>query len=225
MPDRTSKTDADAGGDTIVFLCPNGHKLNGPASLQGKPGQCPHCKERFVIPDYSEDEEQEPEPDQGEGSQVQEDPIDDSTIRGIDPPGVDDALEDLNQLGDLDDLDSLDPLAAAAAPMSVGLAVEDDVDGGAMPDEDIVFGAHPLAGLFESFWDQRGDDGTVQLILKSSEVVTPEFFAPMLSEQDYGVFAYRAEDGSYTMCAITWDAIAQVVLRGVKKLPGGEFRS
>src|SRR5687768_12612727 len=32
-----------APGEVFVFLCPNGHKLNGPPSLKGKPGQCPHC--------------------------------------------------------------------------------------------------------------------------------------------------------------------------------------
>src|SRR5215204_3661439 len=36
--------------DLFVFLCPNGHKLNGPPSLKGKPGQCPHCGARFRIP-------------------------------------------------------------------------------------------------------------------------------------------------------------------------------
>jgi len=38
------------GGELFVFLCPNGHKLNGPPSLKGKPGQCPHCGARFIIP-------------------------------------------------------------------------------------------------------------------------------------------------------------------------------
>jgi hypothetical protein len=36
----------------IEFLCPNGHKLHGPASLQGKPGECPECGSRFHIPTY-----------------------------------------------------------------------------------------------------------------------------------------------------------------------------
>ncbi len=36
--------------DAFVFLCPNGHKLNGPPSLKGKPGQCPHCGAKFRIP-------------------------------------------------------------------------------------------------------------------------------------------------------------------------------
>ena len=38
------------GLGTFMFLCPNGHRLNGPPSLKGKAGQCPHCGVRFRIP-------------------------------------------------------------------------------------------------------------------------------------------------------------------------------
>ncbi|HUY31272.1 MAG TPA: hypothetical protein VMV69_00720 [Pirellulales bacterium] len=51
-----------AGADEIVFLCPNGHRLHGPASLVGRPGQCPHCQVRFLIPspeDVPDDDEAE----------------------------------------------------------------------------------------------------------------------------------------------------------------------
>lgn len=44
----------------FVFLCPNGHKLNGPPSLKGKLGQCPHCKARFRIPEDEPEEDEEP---------------------------------------------------------------------------------------------------------------------------------------------------------------------
>src|SRR5687768_8826407 len=47
-------------GEIFVFLCPNGHKLNGPPSLKGKAGQCPHCGARFRIP---ADDELEPQED------------------------------------------------------------------------------------------------------------------------------------------------------------------
>lgn len=44
-------------GELFVFLCPNGHRLNGPPSLKGKAGQCPHCGARFRIPTDDEEEE------------------------------------------------------------------------------------------------------------------------------------------------------------------------
>lgn len=43
--------------DVFIFLCPNGHKLNGPPSLKGKAGQCPHCGAKFRIPDDNDDME------------------------------------------------------------------------------------------------------------------------------------------------------------------------
>lgn len=57
--------DDDVADGEIVFLCPNGHRLHGPAEMVGRPGQCPHCKVRFLIPspeDESDDgDEDEPE--------------------------------------------------------------------------------------------------------------------------------------------------------------------
>jgi hypothetical protein len=41
--------------DMFVFLCPNGHKLNGPSSLKGKAGKCPHCGAKFRIPSDEEE--------------------------------------------------------------------------------------------------------------------------------------------------------------------------
>lgn len=48
-----------ASGELFVFLCPNGHRLNGPPTLKGKPGQCPHCGAKFRIP--ADDDLEEPE--------------------------------------------------------------------------------------------------------------------------------------------------------------------
>lgn len=58
-------------GEVFVFLCPNGHKLNGPPSMKGKAGQCPHCGAKFRIPDdddleLSEDDEELSSGDSGE---------------------------------------------------------------------------------------------------------------------------------------------------------------
>ncbi len=48
------------GPGEIEFLCPNDHLLHGPASLQGRPGQCPACGSRFRIPSYADAAESEP---------------------------------------------------------------------------------------------------------------------------------------------------------------------
>ncbi len=45
--------------EQIEFLCPNGHRLFGPARLQGQPGQCPECGVKFRIPSYDEIDEEE----------------------------------------------------------------------------------------------------------------------------------------------------------------------
>lgn len=52
----------------MVFLCPNGHKLNSPIGMQGQRGKCPHCNAKFIIPT------EEDEPSEGESpfSQIEE---------------------------------------------------------------------------------------------------------------------------------------------------------
>ena len=50
------------GEQEIVFLCPEGHHLSAATSLGGKPGQCPVCQTKFLVP--SEDDLSEPEPAQ-----------------------------------------------------------------------------------------------------------------------------------------------------------------
>jgi DNA-directed RNA polymerase subunit RPC12/RpoP len=50
---------AEGEQNNIAFLCPNGHRLVGPARLQGQAGQCPHCGARFLVPILSEMEQVE----------------------------------------------------------------------------------------------------------------------------------------------------------------------
>jgi len=38
----------------IEFLCPNGHRLHGPGTSQGQPGQCPECGQKFYIPSFND---------------------------------------------------------------------------------------------------------------------------------------------------------------------------
>ena len=41
-------------GPQIEFLCPSGHRLHGPATSQGRPGECPECGQRFYIPSFND---------------------------------------------------------------------------------------------------------------------------------------------------------------------------
>src|SRR5207253_8227629 len=50
LPASGSGTNLIRAEEIFFFLCPNGHKLNGPPSLKGKAGQCPQCGARFLIP-------------------------------------------------------------------------------------------------------------------------------------------------------------------------------
>ena len=51
-----------AHDDEVVFMCPEGHHLCGPAELVDQPGECPVCHERFIVPSPEEAvEDQEPE--------------------------------------------------------------------------------------------------------------------------------------------------------------------
>jgi hypothetical protein len=56
--------DAAPADDEIVFLCPEGHQLAGPATAAGQAEECPVCKSRFIVPspdDAAEEEPQSPE--------------------------------------------------------------------------------------------------------------------------------------------------------------------
>jgi hypothetical protein len=84
MPAMGSGKNLTGGGEVFVFLCPNGHKLNGPPSLKGKPGQCPHCGARFLIPTDEDIENTEDEPP-AEDAEHDEVPAD----TAVGKPGID----------------------------------------------------------------------------------------------------------------------------------------
>jgi hypothetical protein len=98
-PALGSGTNLPAGAELFVFLCPNGHKLNGPPSMKGKPGQCPHCGARFRIP--SDDDLEEEVPTGQPEDDLEEIPEGQPEERGVDfkqlfgEEVVDAAVEDL----------------------------------------------------------------------------------------------------------------------------------
>ncbi|HEY2826204.1 MAG TPA: hypothetical protein VGJ04_01280 [Pirellulales bacterium] len=59
LAEQTAVSPNQTDQNSIAFLCPNGHRLVGPARMQGQAGQCPHCGARFLVPLLSEMEQVE----------------------------------------------------------------------------------------------------------------------------------------------------------------------
>ncbi len=203
-PIQQSPQEIKPDDDVIAFLCPNGHELTGPSSLQGKPGQCPHCGEKFRIPHYDDDDIEE----------VQQ-PIEvvdqeDIEVTGVDPEQVPDGFSEV-------------PVAEGGFG-GPEIHVDDDVV------EPVVLPSLPapgegsaIAAIFTFLWDHRGPDGIVEIFIKEGELLTPTWYAPELSHQSHGVFAVEAADESYTITTIPWDSVTRVALRKVDQLPDDTF--
>jgi len=184
--------------EQIEFLCPNGHRLHGPSSLQGRPGQCPECGSRFRIPSYDEVPDSE------------EEGLDDEI--GVVSGGSDTkaAFEDTGESED-DGQSSYD-LGADGSAASERL---DDGSGNATRSGK----AHPLAEAFGKLWSEKPPEAVVEIHIADGEKLTPDHFAKNASQGTHGVFAVEDSSGRYTVTLIAWESIARVELRGVKRLP------
>lgn len=191
--------DAQATDDIIVFLCPNGHKLNGPSRLAGQPGQCPHCGERFRIPSHDDVEDEEDELDE---FAVEEVPV--GTV-------VEEFDEQLAEFPAMDDENDI-PLAEPVEEMLLdGLVAHTATNG------------HSLVDVFSKLWQEKGDNGVVELYLEQGERILAEHFSARLSQHGHGVFAVRDDDGSYTVTTVPWNSITRIGFRNVKALPENLF--
>jgi len=178
----------------IEFLCPNGHRLHGPAALQGRPGQCPECGVKFRIPSYDDvSEEEEMERDISVGR------ADGSVDSGVGLPQIDTdrsaAAEPIEEITDIEEI----PVATPTGESRTG---------------------HPMASLFRRLWAEKPQQGSVELHLIGGERLVPTLFAAPLSKQSHGVFAVEEADGTHTLTTVAWDSVVRVVVRGLKKLPG-----
>lgn len=192
----TATAESNGKEDNIVFLCPNGHQLNGPSRLQGKPGQCPHCGAKFQIPSYDEHDdgaEEFPEEDIPTGTMVD------------DYDG--DPLEEVEEFVEepLENYDLIDEIH----PMGSGIL------------RPPVVGAHPLSHIFSVFWDSREENTVIEIHHGDAEIMAPVYFAPDLSHQEYGVFGLEEAGGYRTVIAIPWSKVNKVVARRVGELPVG----
>jgi hypothetical protein len=189
----------------IVFLCPNGHRLNGPASLEGKAGQCPHCGVKFRVPsrdDPPEEEEEEPLPAINTG------PGSGSGIQSVDtveeyPPEEPTYNLNIEEIG--------------------GSSATRGQSGGAAPGNVIGRSQASLGEVFARLWNERERGSVVEIHLATGQVLLPEKYAKDVTNRPYGLFAIKDPDGTYTIAAIHWDAVTRVCLRHLPKLPKKMF--
>ena len=203
----------------IEFLCPNGHHLHGPASLQGRPGECPECGSRFRIPIIDGAESKGLA---GAGMDADlEFPSEDEITLENPAAGVDSA-----HVQSAESLDFLQVLEGGGSPpgklpgASEGLAAASLTSGR----DGAVFAVHPLAGLFVELWAARGEGSRVEVHLESGSVLVPDGYLRSHSQQDYAVLVTRDPDGCSTITVVPWNTISRIIMRSVKQVPGEVVR-
>lgn len=195
-----AEPEAAAAEDQIEFLCPNGHRLHGPASLQGRPGECPQCGSRFRIPTYGPiSDEEETEQDLGvgraDGSAEAESPAPEGG------PSEHDAGAEIEDFVDLE-------TDWSEIPRPIPSELDFSEPSG-----------HPLAQLFARLWKEKPADAAIALHLSGGETLVPDHFAEDLSQETHAVFAIKEPGKTYTLTVVAWDSIVRVLVRGVSELP------
>jgi hypothetical protein len=200
----------------IEFLCPNGHHLHGPASLQGRAGECPECRSRFRIPIVDEPvaDEDLPEPEIAADQEIEAE------------PAV--VIEDEISLDNPTPLVAPQPLEPAEALDFLQVTAPGGAGPGKMPGVSSGVGAvpamHPLAALFIELWAARGESSRVEVHLESGSVLLPDGYLTPHSQQDYAVLVTRDPDGLSTITVVPWSSISRIILRSVEKVPGEVVR-
>jgi hypothetical protein len=197
-----TKSAGAAEEQQLVFLCPNGHKLNAPKRLQGHAGKCPHCNATFRIPLIEPTTPATPESAEARANSEELIAFENRLLESSQDNGR--AVEGYEMLSTV--------LSDAPAGGSIVGRIEP------MPAN-----AHPLARLVARLWNEREHGGIVELHLTGGALLVPEWFDAKLSLESHGLFAVQAADGSVTMTIVAWDSVQRVVVRGVIGLPDGLF--
>lgn len=193
--------------EQIEFLCPNGHHLHGPASLQGKPGECPECGSRFRIPLLDEMSVGDDEAAPTDGGLSIDDSM--STEGEVEAAG-----SSVDVSGDM-----VTAQAAGMSSPSVLLSPE------ALANlSSAANGVHPMGELFAQLWAAKDSESRVEVHLESGGVILPDAYVKSLSGRANAVLVSKDPDGSFTVTLVPWNTVARVILRGMKRVPGEVVR-
>jgi len=230
-----------AHAEQIIFLCPNGHKLNGPAKLAGRLGKCPHCDMRFQIPSLEELREAQTAAEREESAQSETEATgqmpdngsENETYSVTNTPDLNaaassaqDELETLFAAVRADQVRQIHQRTASASGIGKTSGISSVTTApGILPQPlaGLSETHHPLADLVNRLWEEREHGGIIELHLEGGTLFLPDWFERTLSNKSHGLFAAQAADGTVTMTVVPWDKVARVVIRGVVGLPDGMF--
>lgn len=195
---------------TIAFLCPNGHKLTGPASLRGKPGQCPHCGAKFPIP-AEDDDEAKSEPAKSDSSLLKRSQAGSDVARGkaaappspVSPPPATGA-----------------PPSSTAPPGTTPASRPSAATPSPTNNSDV---RHALLAILEQLWHTNGKSSRIELRV-GDETITATHYAANLSGESHGVFAVKEANGTFSVTAIPWDSITRLTVHNVDHLKENALR-
>ncbi len=192
------------------FLCPNGHRLHGRRSMQGEPGECPECGAQFRVP-FFDPPATDPPPQEAADAEVPIAPNADPPARAEAPP---------QSLFPVDE-GAITPSPPPTSPPSGGSPEPSPPEG---PDRLPPAGpGHPMANLVAWAWSKRALGAVVELHLNDGRTITPDRYAPEMSQEQVGMFGLAGPEGNPTLVAVAWGSLAEVEIRGLPQLPR-EFR-
>ncbi len=218
-----ASTEKPNPAELFVFLCPNGHRLNGPPSLKGKPGKCPHCGSTFQIP--SDDEESEPEADAAPTASVS--PMSASgefafgLNKGSGNKPTKPAPANSGSTGGKIDSGFFSMFKSSGSGKQQAAPETHAVP--AAPVAEHASQGSP-AQIFRTLWQQRTDDTELEIFLIEGEIFAPDYFSEELSTGDHGVFASKESGGKLSITVIPWESVRRINMQHLKSLPPHLFQ-
>jgi hypothetical protein len=205
-------------------------------TLAGRPGKCPHCGSRFVIPSPDIDEEEDDTTQASSQYHPPSSPPAPSITAPQPPPSTIAANDDvsaLNEVGSLRDLaGDVEDTVCSDVEIPMGELVDEEELAHRPTHNDIPpshqgiilddVGQHTDLSWQQFFawaWQRRSQEHDVEILLKDGERLRPVWYAAELSQRDFAVFAVADDPDSYVVMAVRWDDMQRILLRGVQQLP------